>query len=146
VLVPTARDHACAETFTIQSIFDPAPAYAASCPDPSQADGEGRCVLWTCTHANTSFQQICSRFSSLCGAVDERYDETSIALPQQRGPPMKICVVHYVVLVIPVMPCKGIPLTSSFSACSTRLDTASCQIRVHVRATGASKLFDISHS
>jgi hypothetical protein len=59
---------------------------------------------------------------------------------------MKICVVHYVVLVIPVMPCKGIPLTSSFSACSTRLDTASCQIRVHVRAAGASKLFDISHS
>jgi hypothetical protein len=100
---PPARDHACAETFAIQSIFESAPGYIPSCPTLSQADGE---CLWTYAHANTVLQQICSRFSSPCGAVDERYDKTSIALPQQRAAsPRDLRIVS----VIPAMRCGGIP-------------------------------------
>lgn len=41
---PPARDHACSETFAIQSIFDAAPALRSLMSDTSQADGDGRCM------------------------------------------------------------------------------------------------------
>jgi hypothetical protein len=42
------------------------------------------------TGANASSQQICSGFSSRCGSVEERYDERSMALLQQRVAPPRV--------------------------------------------------------